>query len=386
MTPPTSPPTKSPPTVSPPTISPPTQAPPTPKPPPVPLHEELYQQGLKILAEQGKTPEYTVAIAKFKNAGAAGSTKSWFYYGHLKYYGLGVVMDRAAAIEAYRQGEKLKDPLATFALGYLECDGVMQVRNLSRGAARIKTVFAAVERLANEGSPHAKVLLGDAYYDGFGVAVDREKAAQLFRQAALMLDGNAQNHLATCYKEGAGVLQDDKLRLSLLKQSLDRGFKLSLALLGDFYRESKLAAPDLNLAVQHYTQAADLGYAPARLRQATVLNQLKKTEEAEKVYQQARVELLPWAEAGDRRAQYDLASVYMITKQPAKEYEREAVQWLTKAAEQDHPPAQFNLARLLLDGKGVDKPMKMEGMQWLKRAAEQGHEGAIELLKKLTGE
>jgi serine/threonine protein kinase/TPR repeat protein len=388
LTPPTiSPPTVSPPTlVTPPTVSPPTISPPTmvtpPTKPKVVTPDELYQRGLKLLQDPGLKPDYAKALADFEKASQAGYNKAWFQLGYFHYYGLAGKLDRLAAIQAYRRGDIQKDSLSSFALGITECEGEGQPRNLSAGTARILRVWKLVESLAEQGDPQAMVLLGDAFLEGYSVPKDREKAVTLFRRAALALDGNAMNHLATAYKEGWGIEQSDERRLSLLKQSRDRGFILSLAHLGDLYREDKLNPPNLAEALKHYKEAADAGYAQARLRQASTLTELKLGDEAKPVYQQAFAELWPLAEAGDRRAQYDLATLYVRDKSIPNNNAL-AVEWLTKSAEQDLARAQYQLGVMLWQGIGVEAKRPTDAKLWLRKAADQDYKPAMDLLKKL---
>jgi TPR repeat protein len=75
------------------------------------------------------------------------------------------------------------------------------------------------------------------------------------------------------------------------------------------------------------------------------------------------------AEAGDAKAQYDLAVCYYAGQGVAKN-EVEAVKWYRKAAEQNLAGAQFNLGVCYGLGEGVPKD-EVEAVKWYRKAAEQ---------------
>ena len=85
-------------------------------------------------------------------------------------------------------------------------------------------------------------------------------------------------------------------------------------------------------------------------------------------------ELMKRAEAGDARAQCNLGVCYAKGEGVTQDY-KEAVEWLTKSAEQEFMVAQANLGSLYHNGNGVTKDQK-EAVRWWTKAAEQGYAGA----------
>ena len=64
--------------------------------------------------------------------------------------------------------------------------------------------------------------------------------------------------------------------------------------------------------------------------------------------------------------------------------EGEAVRWLRRAAAQGFMDAEYSLGIMLGEGRGVQQDL-IESLGWLQRAAEKGHPGAIDLLRRTTG-
>jgi len=82
------------------------------------------------------------------------------------------------------------------------------------------------------------------------------------------------------------------------------------------------------------------------------------------------LEWKPLAEQGDVTAQYNLGVIYKNGVGTQQNY-RTAVNWYTKAAEQDLQNAQYDLGYMYAHGKGVLENDKI-ALDWWTKAAEQG--------------
>jgi TPR repeat protein len=82
------------------------------------------------------------------------------------------------------------------------------------------------------------------------------------------------------------------------------------------------------------------------------------------------LEWKPLAEQGDVTAQYNLGVIYENGVGTQRNY-RTAVNWYTKAAEQDLQDAQYNLGYMYAHGKGVLENDKI-ALEWWTKAAERG--------------
>src|SRR5258707_477737 len=99
-------------------------------------------------------------------------------------------------------------------------------------------------------------------------------------------------------------------------------------------------------------------------------------------YATALGRLLPLAEKGDARAQFDIGFMHAygwgVQRNPA-----EAITWYRKAAEQGLPVAQHFLGLAYVNGEGV-RPDDAEAARWLARAAAQGFAQAQFMLGLMT--
>jgi len=89
-------------------------------------------------------------------------------------------------------------------------------------------------------------------------------------------------------------------------------------------------------------------------------------------------ELKARAKSGDAVAQYDLGVFYDNKEGKTRtriKYQKQAVDWYTKAAKQGLASAQFNLGRMYVAGKGITRDVEL-GISWQLKAAEQGLAGA----------
>jgi TPR repeat protein len=88
------------------------------------------------------------------------------------------------------------------------------------------------------------------------------------------------------------------------------------------------------------------------------------------------------AEQGDRDAQTNLGSLYLLGDSLPQDY-TEALKWLRAAAEQDHPLAQTKLGIMYEKGDGVPQDL-VQARMWLSLAAVQGSELADAFRNELT--
>lgn len=93
--------------------------------------------------------------------------------------------------------------------------------------------------------------------------------------------------------------------------------------------------------------------------------------------------LLAAAEAGDADAQHQLARAYE-RGDGVEQDDFEAVRWLRRAAEQDHPAAALDLGWMLANGYGVPQD-SVDAYRWFVRAATLGAEGAVAQRDALAG-
>ena len=94
-----------------------------------------------------------------------------------------------------------------------------------------------------------------------------------------------------------------------------------------------------------------------------------------------KTQLIPLAEAGDARAQYNLGVSYRFGNGVEKDLQK-AYAWTSKAAENGDVRARVNLASMYADGNGVAKDIPT-AVSWYEKAATQGDVNADLSLAKI---
>jgi hypothetical protein len=151
-------------------------------------------------------------------------------------------------------------------------------------------------------------------------------------------DLNSQLELASRYRDGNGVKQDNKKMFKYYKLAALQGHNDSEYFTGNMFYWGTGTRVNKVEAVKWFTIAANKGHA---------------------------------------KAQHDLAYCYAngmgIKKDP-----KEATKWYKKAANEDYKPSQFNLANAYYKGLGVEKDLNQANL-WAEMS---GNQDVLTLLKK----
>jgi TPR repeat protein len=99
------------------------------------------------------------------------------------------------------------------------------------------------------------------------------------------------------------------------------------------------------------------------------------------VWAQSSDEIKALAEQGDKLAQAKVGAMYLLGRNGMELNEKEAAQWITKAAEQGMIEAQVLLAAMYDRGMGVTGN-KDAATRWYQKAADQGHPMSMAILGK----
>lgn len=222
--------------------------------------------------------------------------------------------------------------------------------------------FEDYVRMSEQGNADAKYILATKYRNGEGVEMDKAKAAQLYRELADQGDSDAQYDLAFMLDSGEGIEQDREQSEKYFKLSADQSdsdaclcyggilfergdyegaekYFMTSAMKGDvkaeynlglLYIGEYLGSPDRAKAMEWFESAADKGFAYAQSMMGSLMLEDKDMKRAEQYFRDA-------AEQGEPTAQYNLGAL-ALSDQIKMEY-KEAVEWLTKAAQNGMEPA-----------------------------------------------
>lgn len=129
------------------------------------------------------------------------------------------------------------------------------------------------------------------------------------------------------------------------------------------------------------TRAANLGYAPAQLRLASLYQDGAAGLAVDEV--EARAWARRAAEAGDAKAMHFYA-MQMYDGVGGARNRADALNWLTKAASAGRVDSQYNVAQLLEKGDEGVAPNRVEAFKWYMIAARRGDQQALASVQRLT--
>lgn len=154
--------------------------------------------------------------------------------------------------------------------------------------------------------------------------------------------------------------------VAAVRAAADSGAAAAQMELGWWYQSGRLGSVDLALAEQWYRRAAETGDSAAQVRLAGFYLQVAQPARPD----EARDWLRQAAQAGSAEAQTWLAWMYDTGAGTARDDE-EALYWITQAAASGKPEFQARLGyRLLRADNDADRA---RGIEWLERAAAQDH-------------
>ena len=221
--------------------------------------------------------------------------------------------------------------------------------------------FDKFEELSSQDSDDARILLGDFYLTGCGVAKDRGRALTAFRHAAQNDDLHAQLVLAFVEENSP------EKAFGMIKKVAEQGYAPAQNALADRYYDGKGTPKDPQQAFVWYQKAAEQGDASAQANLGFCyekgIGTLKDPQQAFVWYQKA-------AEQGDAVAQANLGFCYQQGIGTPKD-PQQAFVWYQKAAEQGDASAQANLGFCYEKGIGTLKDPQ-QAFVWYQKAAEQG--------------
>ena len=143
-----------------------------------------------------------------------------------------------------------------------------------------RAAFGWFNRAAAQGHLLALNMVGRCYDLGWGVAVDKGRAAECFRiSAARGLDWGMYNY-ATQLTLGEGVAEDRPAALDWFRKAAALGNAKAANYVGSFHEDGWVVPRDLSAAETHYRTAAEGGDFRGRFNLARLLAARGEAEEA----------------------------------------------------------------------------------------------------------
>ncbi|WVR09187.1 hypothetical protein IAU60_006249 [Kwoniella sp. DSM 27419] len=274
--------------------------------------------------------------------------------------------------------------------------------------------------------PDAQFFLANLYGTGqLGLQVDHEKAYYLYLMASKLNHPAATYRSAVCNEIGAGTRKDPNRAVLFYRKAAALGdtaamYKLGMILLGGLLGQPRnpreaivwlrraasqadednphalhelallherpnnggVVPPDINMARELFTQAAQLGYAPAQFKLGSchefgTLGCPIDPRRSIAWYTRA-------AEKGDSEAELALSGWYLTGSEGVlKQSDTEAYLWGRKAANKGLAKAEYAVGYYTEIGIGVKQDMEL-AKRWYMRAAAQQHKRAMQRLTELN--
>ena len=161
-------------------------------------------------------------------------------------------------------------------------------------------------------------------------------------------------------------------QVQVLERLWDAGFTLAAHQLGKCWRDGMGVLPDDKKAELWFQHGAEAGHDFSRYALGKLLQGQGRMDEAVSWYEKA-------AAQGNSYAAYQLGKLYLQGEQVKKDVTK-AQEYLTNAAEQGNQYAQYTLGKLYLMGEEVAQDRE-QAYRWLPESASQGNEYAQFLLE-----
>jgi len=181
------------------------------------------------------------------------------------YTGVAGSVDNDRARELLEEAIAGGGPLATMWLARVHSTGRMGFSHDEERARDIaEGVIGKVQRAAESGVLEAIFLMGTAYDEGLGKAIDHERAALWHRRAAERGHVLGAHNIGNQYSEGRGVAEDPALAVEWWTRAAEKGDAITQLRLGESYEAGRGVAEDLDAAWEWYSRSAAAGNEDAK--------------------------------------------------------------------------------------------------------------------------
>jgi len=222
-----------------------------------------------------------------------------------------------------------------------------------------------LRRSARIGNPYAQLVLGNCYADGKGIAKDPEQAVRWWREAGRNDNPQAQYLMGKAHLDGIGTGKDPTRAMYWLTKSAEQGNQDAQYLIGKMYYEGYSVAQDKVIAQDWLSRAAAQGHTGAINLLAVLKEMLDLTT---RVYQQSADVLIGKARQGDPQAEYELGLRYESGAWDVNQDNKQAMEWISKAANDGNHIAMKTLADIYRHGDLGLHADPDKAAEWKKRA------------------
>jgi uncharacterized protein len=263
--------------------------------------------------------------------------------------GLGVLIDKAKALELWKISAQKNHPIGLFNLGCAYFNGANGViQDYTKGNEYLTKAFPGLEQLAKKGNAPAQCDLGDFFLiatrvKGMDLKKSYEFALYWYGKAIEQNYPQAQYNLGVLYRDGTGAGNG----------GVERNYEKAMEL---FHKaaEYKLCYAEFNLGIL-YREAKNFG-------------------KAKEWFEKAGTQKVP-------EIQYTLGFMHLNGEGVPKD-SKKAIEYFEYASNQGSTDAQISIGRMYQEGLGIEKNLE-KAKEWYKKAAAAGNAFAKEELQKM---
>lgn len=193
-------------------------------------------------------------------------------------------------------------------------------------------------------------------------------------QDAVLRAWSSRWEMAEAYQNAKEILsvyentEEEKAeQVQVLKKLWDAGFSVAAHQLGKCWRDGMGVLPDDKQAELWFRRGAEAGHDFSQYALGKLLQSQKQMEEAVSWYEKA-------AEQGNLWAAYRLGKLYLEGRDVPKDVAK-AAEYLSDAAQEGNQYAQYTLGKLYLTGEDVTQDRE-QAYRWFWESASQGNEYA----------
>lgn len=326
--------------------------------------EELYKEAKNALEKA----QFKTAYAYFSYLMQRNHAESFNELGDMYFYGRGMAINQAKALELYKKAAALDSVYGFFNVGFLYWNGPEEIQDPEQALQYLK-------KAAQMGYTYALSFIGDIYRTGPEKLIDYAEAKRYYQKGVDVNEINAIKGMALLYLLGQGVTQNNAMGAFYLKKAADKGNAWAMYHLGRLYYYGEGIPRNPKLALDYLQMAYDANYPDACSLLGLLYERGEGTapniELANKLYIRGH-------ELGDNQSMWYLACNYLDGNGLPKDYKR-AEKLFIQAIERGNEPARIDLARMIFHGLGtIQDPQKAYGI--IKPCLEQGYGRAYMLM------
>lgn len=329
---------------------------------------KMYDAGLGTQQDYAKAAQWYTKAVKAEHKYAEYSLASLYARGN------GVAQDLVKALDLYHRSADQNNPYACYELAKMFRDGIGTNSDPQSAEQYFQSAFQGFSNMEAE-MPDDKLeyRLGQMLHTGTGTEPDDAAAEVLFEKAATAGNVYAQYSLAMLWLHDN--TKDAGKAVALLQKASDNGSAMAQYALGKLYLNGELVDKDSLKAEKLLIQSAEQGNAYAQYQLGKLY--LEGSEPVQKDIDKALNYLQKATDQNNPFAQYTLGKIYLDGNGVKKDLLK-AEKLLLQSAEQGNAFAAYRYGCLLREFYHSEK----DALEWIQKAADADHPGALYTLCK----